>query len=135
MQSVANMDASNALRAQTRAICLRIKAQHEAYQLEMHAAFDIFFNEKSQALKQGFDLISAGIADGRSIHDGLSCIATAMNKQLAFDSRDSFSRHPTPGGHSLSEWRTFRYASGYFPISLLYVRSKSDEAWVSGRAP
>lgn len=97
MRSVANMDASNALRAQTQSICLRIKAQHEAYQVEMHAAFDVFFSEKSLALKQGFDLISAAAADGRSIHDGLSCIATAMNKQLAFDSRDAFSRHLRSG--------------------------------------
>ncbi|MEC4722769.1 hypothetical protein RY831_26770 [Noviherbaspirillum sp. CPCC 100848] len=90
---MANIDASHALRAQTREICLRIKEQHEAYQLEMHAAFDTFFSENSQALKQGFDLISTAAADDRSINAGLSCIASAMNKQLAFGSRDAFSRH------------------------------------------
>jgi hypothetical protein len=97
MQSVANMDASNALREQTRAIYLRIKEQHEAYQLEMDAAFDAFFSEKSQMLKQGFDLISTAAADGESIHAGLSCIASAMNKKLAFDSQDAFSLHLSSG--------------------------------------
>jgi hypothetical protein len=97
MQSVANMDASNALREQTLAICLSIKEQHEACQLEMYAAFDVFFSEKSQALRQGFDLISMAAVDGQSIHAGLSCIASAMNKQLAFGSRDAFSRHLDSG--------------------------------------
>lgn len=97
MRSVANMDASNALRQRTQALCLKLKAQHEAYQLEMHAAFDVFFEEKSLALKQGFDLISAASAEGASIHDGLSRIAVAMNKELAFGTREAFSSHLRSG--------------------------------------
>ncbi|WP_157201859.1 hypothetical protein [Massilia sp. Root335] len=91
MRSVANLDASSALRQRTQALCLRLKAQHEAYKVEMHAAFDVFFREKSLALKQGFDLISAASAEGASIHDGLSRIAVAMNKDLAFGTREAFS--------------------------------------------
>jgi hypothetical protein len=97
MRSVANMDASNALRQRTQDLCLRLKAQHEAYQVEMHAAFDVFFREKSLALKQGFDLISAASAEGASIHDGLSRIAVAMNKELAFGTREAFSSHIRSG--------------------------------------
>ena len=80
------------------AICLKLRQQHERYQLEMHAAFDVFYMETSQALKQGFDLVAAASADdGRSIQDGLACIAGAMNKQLAFQSRESFSHHLRSG--------------------------------------
>jgi len=97
MRSVANMDVSNALRQRTQVLCLRLKAQNEAYQLEMHAAFDVFFREKSLALKQGFDLFSAALEEGRSINDGLSRIAIVMNKELAFGTQEAFSAHLRSG--------------------------------------
>lgn len=97
LRSVADLDASNARRQQTMSICERIRVQHGAYQHEMHAAFDVFFKEKSAALKLGFDQISAASAGGRSIQDGLAKIAAAMNKELAFDTREAFSAHLRSG--------------------------------------
>lgn len=96
-RSVAAMDASNAQRAQVQAICLHVRAQHEAYQRDMHQAFDVFFAEKSAALRQGFDRIAAASGNGDGIHDGLEMIATAMGRQLAFGTRADFTAHLRSG--------------------------------------
>lgn len=96
-RSVAALDASNAQRAHIQAICLRIRSQHEEYQRDMHRAFDVFFAEKSAALRQGFDQVAAAAHDGASIHDGLATIAAAMDRPLAFGTRAAFSAHLRSG--------------------------------------
>lgn len=93
MQSVAALDASDARRLRTQAVCAHLIRQHEAYRQEMHLVFDHFFAEKRQELKSGFDLISSASINGESIQDGLALIARAMNKQLAFESQEAFTRH------------------------------------------
>lgn len=96
-QSVAALDTSNALRQRTHAICTHIVKQNKIYQVEMRMAFDVFFTEKRDELKRGFDMISNASMNGGRVQEGLAVIAKAMNTQLAFNSQEAFSEHLRSG--------------------------------------
>jgi len=96
-QSIAALDASDAVRVRTQAICAHIVTQHAAYQIEMRAAFDVFFSEKREELKLGFDMVALATLDAGDPQEGLAVIASAMNSKLAFESQDSFSEHIRSG--------------------------------------
>lgn len=93
-QSVALSDRQ---RRQTAAMCQVLIAQHRQYRADVDAMFDACFAESRESIGAGFRRMSEALVAGRSIHDGLGQVATAMGLTLQFADSASFSEHLRSG--------------------------------------
>ncbi len=84
-------------RQQTAAMCSALIAQHRQYRADMDALFDTWFVESRQRIGAGFQSMSDALVEGRSIHDGLGQVASAMGLTLRFADRVAFGAHLRSG--------------------------------------
>ena len=96
-QSVSSLQASDQLRKETEEMCSALIDIHHSYQQELNAIFSAFFIQKREEVQSSFDLISAALISGDSIHSGLEKLAQSLGKGLQFSDPDSFTQHLRSG--------------------------------------
>lgn len=96
-RSAQSVALSNWQRQQTEAMCRALIAQHRQYRAELDALFEAHFAEKRQQVRAGFQTLSDALVEGRSLHDGLGQVASAMGLTLAFADGAAFDQHLRSG--------------------------------------
>ena len=96
-RSARSVALSELKRQQTAAMCSALIAQHRQYRADMNAMFDTWFAESRERIGAGFQSMSDALVAGRSIHDGLGQVASAMGLTLRFADSDAFGEHLRSG--------------------------------------